>query len=75
MVVVQVVSSAKTKDKFLAACFENIWLISAVLDKDMKISHMQGKVNVVADLLPRFYSCNEIDHPLLSHPEEHLCLG
>ena len=56
LAVVQVVKSSKTKDKFLAACICNIWLISASKDIEIVIEHIEGKKNVLADLLSRLYS-------------------
>ena len=69
MAVVQVVTSSRTKDKFLAACIRNIWLISSVLDIDIVIHHIQGKKNVIADCLSRLHSCNHIDKNLVTHLE------
>ena len=67
MVVVQVVSSSKTKDKFLAASIRNIWLISSIFDFDIVIVHIQGKNNVVADCLSRLYSCRNVDPMVLGY--------
>ena len=69
MAVVQVVTSSRTKDKFLAACIRNIWLISSILDIDIVIHHIQGKKNVIADCLSRLNSCNHIDKNLVTHLE------
>ena len=56
LAVVQVVKSSKTKDKFLAAYIRNIWLISASDDIEIIIKHIEGKKNVIADLLSRLHS-------------------
>ena len=69
MAVVQVVTSSKTKDKFLAACIRNIWHLSSVLDIDIVIHHIQGKKNIIADCLSRLHSCNHIDNNLVAHLE------
>ena len=56
LAVVQVVTSGKTRDPILGACIRNIWLLSAVLDMDLRIQHIRGKKNIVADLLSRLFS-------------------
>ena len=56
LAVVQVVTTGKTKDAILGACIRNIWLLSAVLDIDLRIQHIRGKQNIVADLLSRLFS-------------------
>ena len=56
LAVVQVVNSGKTRDKFLNACIRHIWLISAVHDIDLQLTHIQGHKNLMADSLSRIYS-------------------
>ena len=65
MAVDQVVASSKVKDKCLAACICNIWLISSIFD--IVIHHIQGKENVIADCLSRLYSCYHVDPILMGH--------
>ena len=63
---VQVVKSSRTKDKFLAACICNIWLISASNDIEIVIEHIEGKKNVIADLLSRLHSSIWVNNTLLT---------
>ena len=65
LAVVQVVTTGKTRDAVLGACIRNIWLLAAVLDIDIKIKHMRGKKNVIADLLSRLFSNKLVDPSLL----------
>ena len=62
MAVVQVVQPGKTKDPMLAACIRNIWLEASMYDITIKIEHIKGKSNVVADAFSRLYSENPVDH-------------
>ena len=66
LAVVQVVKSSKTKDKFLAACIRNIWLVSASNDIEIIIEHIEGKKNVIADLLSRLHSPAGVNNTLLT---------
>ena len=54
MAVVQVMCSGKCKDQSLATMNRNIWLECAINDIKLKVSHIPGKVNVVADMLSRW---------------------
>ena len=63
--VVQVVRTGKTRDNMLSLCLRNIWLITASHDIDLHIDHIQGRANIVADLLSRLYSPNPVDNTLL----------
>ena len=56
LAVLQVVISSKSKDKFLADCISNIWLITALNDFKIVIEHIEGKKNVIADLLSQLHS-------------------
>ena len=60
------VKSAKTKEKFLAACIRNIWLISASNDIEIVIEHIEGKNNVIADLLSRLHSATGVNNTVLT---------
>ena len=66
LAVVQVVKSSKTKDKFLAACIRNIWLIAASNDIEIVIEHIEGKKNVIADLLSRLHSPIGVNNTILT---------
>ena len=65
LAVVQVVNSGKTKDMFLATCIRNIWLLTAVHDIELEVTHIPGAKNEVADLSSRLRSDNNINYELL----------
>ena len=54
MAVVEVITSGKTKDSFLATCARNIWLITAIFNIQLQVVHVPGKANTIADLLSRW---------------------
>ena len=54
LAVVQVLNSGKTRDLTLAAIARNIQFQIATMNVDLKVTHIPGKVNVVADLLSRW---------------------
>ena len=53
LAVVEVLTSSKTKDHFLATCARNVWLITSIFNIQLIISHIPGKYNCTADLLSR----------------------
>ena len=69
--VVDVLSFGKTRDPILATCARNVWLLSAMYNITVVVSHVIGTHNTVADLLSR--SCGpiwvdtRIDLTLLKH--------
>ena len=54
LAVVEVLTSGKTKDEFLATCARNVWLITSIFNIQLTISHIPGKYNCIADLLSRW---------------------
>ena len=52
--VVEVLTTGRCKDNILAVCARNIWLISAMYNFQIKIQHISGQKNVIADLLSRW---------------------
>ena len=54
--VVQVIQMSRTKDDFLGCCLQNIWLTISTNDIKLKIKHVWGIYNKVADTLSRLYS-------------------
>ena len=64
--VVQVVRSSKTRDRFLALCLRNLWLITACHDIDLCIEHIPGCRNNIADTLSRLYSNKPVNEAILS---------
>ena len=65
MSVVHVVSSSMTREKFLALCIRNIWLLAACYDIDLQVKHIVGKKNVVAHALSHIYSDKPIRQVVL----------
>ena len=56
LAVVQVLNSGKTRDLTLAAIACNIQFQVATMNINLKVTHIPGKVNVIADLLSRWSS-------------------
>ena len=52
--VVEVLTTGKTKDSFLATCARNIWLTTAIFNIEIIVIHVPGKHNQIADLLSRW---------------------
>ena len=42
--VVEVLTTGKTKDPFLATCARNIWLITAIFNIEIIVIHVPGKI-------------------------------
>ena len=53
LAVVTVLQSGRTKDEILATISRNIFMLAAKFDIFIKVSHVPGKMNKVADLLSR----------------------
>ena len=51
---VKVLASGKNKNKVLATCARNIWLLSSLCNITLQVDHIPGTDNTVADLLSRF---------------------
>ena len=64
MAVVEVITSGKTKDEFLATCVRNVSLITAIFNIQLQVLHVPGKANNIADLLSRW--------TITLHPEQKL---
>ena len=56
LAVVQVVNTGKTRDEWLALCLGNIWLLAVSHDITLRLDHIRGSDNNVADMLSRLYS-------------------
>ena len=54
--VVSSLNSGRGRDHVLLAIARNVWLVAAQFDIDLIFTHIPGKLNVVADLLSRWYS-------------------
>ena len=59
LAVVEVLTSGKTKDTFLATCARNVWLICAIFNIHIRVTHIPGKMNNIADLLSRWQITND----------------
>ena len=68
LAVVQVLNSGKTRDLTLAAIARNIQFHIATINVNLKVTHIPGKVNTIADLLSRWSTrsnANTLLHQLL----------
>ena len=64
--VVSTLNSGRGRDHVLLAIARNVWLVAAQHDIDIAFIHIPGKLNVIADLLSRWYS-NSVDRSRLSN--------
>ena len=51
---VKVLNTGKARDSVSAICARNIWLINAMFSIHLKVTHIAGKKNRLADLLSRW---------------------
>ena len=51
--VVEVLTSGRARDPILATCARNIWLLTAIFNIHLTVTHIPGVQNQVADLLSR----------------------
>ena len=54
MAVVEVLTSGRVRDPILATCARNIWLLTAIFNIHLTVTHIPGVQNQVADLLSRW---------------------
>ena len=66
MAVVEVLNKGKTRDHTLGIIARNIWLITAMFNIKLTVSHIPGKDNVIADLLSR-WTYERVDNQKLLH--------
>ena len=66
LAVVEVLTSGRTKDPYLATCARNIWLLCAIFNIKLNVIHIPGKNNTIADLLSRWDSTIDPISKLLS---------
>ena len=52
--VVEVLKAGRARDEILAACAQNIWLLTSIFNIQLQVSHIQGAKNTTADLLSRW---------------------
>ncbi len=53
--VVDVISSSKTKDSFMATCLRELWLVVSKCGFELNAVHLPGEENRVADWLSRWH--------------------
>ena len=79
-VTVTTIRSGKTRNDFTAACLRELWMICALADIDVLVSHISGSDNVLADMFSRFNTTSKLQHdfaqfesttPLLRTPVTH----
>ena len=63
---VQVIQTNRTKDELFARCLRNIWLIVSKYDIRLRINHVKGIYNKVADALSRLYSHKSVPESIRS---------
>ena len=51
LAVVEVLTSDKIKDDFLAMCARNVWLITSLFNIELLVTHIPGKNNNIAHCL------------------------
>ena len=51
MAVVQICSNGYTRDMTLATYVRTLWLLTAKYDIELVVTHIEGKNNVIADML------------------------
>ena len=54
MAVVEVIRTGWARDKILATCARNIWLLTSMFNVQLVVNHIPGLCNVTADLLSRW---------------------
>ena len=59
MAVVEVLSFGRAKDPIMAACARYIWLLAAMYNINIVVSHIRGLDNTVADLLSRWHQTSD----------------
>ena len=80
MAAVQVLTSGKMCDPFLAACARNVLMVSAQADIDVRYSHIPGSKNEIADVLSRWQNTeaqlallySKVDHPVWVCPPQNI---
>ena len=55
MAVVEVLTCGRARDSIMATCARNVWLLAAMFNVNIIVSHIRGLDNSIADLLSRWY--------------------
>ena len=71
MAVVEVLTCGRARDSIMATCARNVWLLAAMFNVNIIVSHIKGLDNSIADLLSRWHvtvdNC-QILHTLVENP-------
>ena len=70
---VQVLNSGRTKDSLLAALSRTIWLEKALGDFEMRLEHIPGVQNCVADMLSRWGYMGSVPYLAKMVPDYQWC--
>ena len=65
MAVAQICTNGYTRDMVLATYVRNMWLLTAKYDIELVVQHVEGKNNVIADVLSR-WNGSESNHKVLN---------
>ena len=68
---VNICNSGYTRDQYLASIIRNIWLLTSEYDICLKVVHIAGKQNIIADLLSRWKGTPSQREIILSYKAEH----
>ena len=66
LAVVSVLQEGKARDPLLATLARNIWLLTSIYNIQLKVSHIFGKDNKIADLLSRSWETQNRKYKLAS---------
>ena len=64
LAVVEVLSFGKAMDHIMAACARNIWLLAAIYNINVIVTHIRGRDNFFTDLFSRWYQTSDNHHKL-----------
>ena len=53
--VVDVLTCGRARDSIMATCARNVWLLAAMFNVNIIVSHIRGLDNSIADLLSRWH--------------------
>ena len=71
MVVVDVLTCGRAKDSIMATCARNVWLLAAMFNVNVIVSHIKGLDNSIANLLSRWHLTTDNSkklHTLVDNP-------
>ena len=65
---IEVLTTGRPKEQILATCARNVWLLTAIFNIHIVVTHISGVTNTVADLLSRRH------HTVQNHSKLNLLL-